>query len=151
MRAFIGQFDHVSLGVFGLGSLIGATWFVLLDLGVVLAAAALLIGSVALVTRHRWIEIGLLMVGIGLAAQVGYWIFGPPPIPPTVINPSLPPPFWGAPIPFEVVAPGTAGLLLGGGLLLTAIIGTWDMAEARRRERLQERHELRRARRMQGG
>jgi hypothetical protein len=151
VRAFIGQFDQVSLGVFGLGLAIGATWLVLLDLGIILAAVALVVGSVVLVTRHRWIEIALLMVGIGLVTNVGYGIFGPPQVPPMAIDPSLPPPSWGVPIPSEVVAPGMAGLLLAGGLLLTVVIGIWDLAEARRRERLQASHEIRRAKRLEGG
>jgi hypothetical protein len=71
MRAFIGQFDRVSLGVFLLGAAIGAIWLVALDLGVLLMAIAVLVGSVVLVIHHRWIEIGLLMIGIGLVVQLG--------------------------------------------------------------------------------
>ena len=144
MRAFVGQFDRVSLALFALGSGIGAVWLVALDLGMVLAATALVVGSIALVTRHRWIEIGLLMVGIGLVVQVGYWILGPPHEPP-----SLPPELGGA-IPPEVFAAGMAGLLLVGGLLLPTVVGVWDLWEARRRERLEASHERRRASRLEG-
>lgn len=141
MRAFIGQFDRFSLGVFLLGAAIGAVWLVALDLGVLLVALALLIGSVALIIQHRWLEIGLLMVGIGLVVQVGYWVFGVPPEPPIVYNPD------GMPfVAAEVFAPGMAGLLLFGGLTFTVVIGVWEMWEGRRRERLERRHRERRAR-----
>ena len=141
MRAFIGQFDRVSLGIFLLGAAIGAVCLVALDLGMLLVALALAIGSVALIIQHRWIEIGLLMVGIGLVVQVGYWIFGAPPEPPIVYDPD------GMPfVAAEVFAPGMAGLLLFGGLIFTAVIAAWELWEGRRRERLDRRHQERRAR-----
>lgn len=147
MRAFIGQFDRVSLGIFLLGAAIGVVWLVALDLGVLLVALVLLIGSVALIIQHRWIEIGLLMVGIGLVVQVGYWVFGEPPEPPLVFDPNG---GWYVPIAAEVYAPGMAGLLLFGGVVFTAVIGAWEMWEGRRRERLEERHRRRRARQTAG-
>ena len=141
MRAFIGQFDRVSLGIFLLGAAIGVVWLVALDLGVLLVALALVIGSVALIIQHRWIEIGLLMVGIGLVVQVGYWVFGVPPEPPVVYVPD------GMPfVAAEVFAPGMAGLLLFGGLIFIAVIAAWELWEGRRRERLDRRHRERRAR-----
>ena len=143
MRAFIGQFDRTSLGIFALGSAIGVAWLVALDLGIVLAGLAILIGSIALIIQHRWIEIGLLLVGIGLVVQVGYWIFGLPPEPPRVFDPEA---GWYLPVSAEVFAPGMAGLLLVGGLVFTIVIGGWEMAEGRRRERLDRRHRQRRAR-----
>jgi hypothetical protein len=140
MRAFIGQFDRVSSGIFLLGAGIGFVWLVALDIGVALAGLALLIGSVTLIIHHRWIEIGLLMVGIGLVVQAGYWTFGVPPEPPIVVNPD------GLPsIAAEVLAPGMAGLLLFGGVIFTVVIGAWEMWEGRRRERLDELHRRRRA------
>jgi Na+/phosphate symporter len=147
MRAFIGQFDRVSLGIFLLGAAIGVVWLVALDLGVLLVALVLVIGSVALIIQHRWIEIGLLMVGIGLVVQVGYWTFGQPPEPVPVFDPNG---GWYVPIAAEVYAPGMAGLLLFGGLIFTAVIATWDLWEGRRRERLEERHRRRRARQISG-
>ena len=147
MRAFIGQFDRVSLGIFLLGAAIGIVWLIALDLGVLLVALVLLIGSVALIIQHRWIEIGLLMVGIGLVVQVGYWVFGEPPEPPLVFDPNG---GWYVPIAAEVYAPGMAGLLLFGGVVFTAVIGAWEMWEGRRRERLEERHRRRRARQIAG-
>ncbi len=148
MRAFIGQFDRVSLGIFLLGAAIDAVWLVALDLGVLLVALVLLIGSVALIIQHRWIEIGLLMVGIGLVVQVGYWIFGEPPEPPFVFDPNG---GWHVPIAAEVYAPGMAGLLLFGGLIVTTVIAAWEIWEGRRRERLDERRRRRRARQIAGG
>jgi hypothetical protein len=140
MRAFVGQFDRTSLGIFLLGAALGVVWLVALDLGVLLVALALVIGSVALIIQHRWIEIGLLMVGIGLVVQVGYWVFGVPPEPPVVYDPD------GLPfIAAEVFAPGMAALLLFGGSIFTGVIGLWDMWEGRRRERLERRHRERRA------
>jgi len=147
MRAFIGQFDRVSLGIFLLGAAIGAVWLVALDLGVLLVGLVLVIGSVALIIQHRWIEIGLLMLGIGLVVQVGYWVFGEPPEPPLVFDPNG---GWYVPIAAEVYAPGMAGLLLFSGLLFTAVIAAWDLWEGRRRERLEERHRRRRARQISG-
>jgi len=147
MRAFIGQFDRVSLGIFLLGAVIGAVWLVALDLGMLLVALVLVIGSVALIIKHRWIEIGLLMVGIGLVVQVGYWIFGVPPEPPPVFDPNG---GWYVPLAAEVYAPGMAGLLLFGGLIFTAVIAVWEIWEGRRRERLDERHRRRRARQIAG-
>ena len=140
MRAFLGQFDGVSLGVFLLGTAIGAVWLLALDLGIVLAGIALLVGSVALIIHHRWIEIALLMIGIGLAVQVGYWIFGVPPEPPVVYDPNS-----MESIAAEVFAPGMAGVILVGGVAMGVIVGAWDMWEGRRRERLDERHRRRRA------
>lgn len=145
MRAFLGQFDRVSLDVFLLGTAIGAVWLVALDLGIMLAGVSLLVGSVALIIHHRWIEIALLMIGIGLVVQLGYWIFGVPPEPPVVIDPDVLEGY-GAPIVAEVIAPGMAGLILVGGVVLGAVVGAWDLWDGRRRERLQERHNRRRAR-----
>jgi hypothetical protein len=147
MRAFLGQFDRTSLGLFLLGAAIGAIWLVALDLGIVLAAIALLVGSVALVIHHRWIEIALLMIGIGLVVQVGYWIFGVPPEPPIVLAPDG---FGPSTIAAEVFAPGMAALILIGGVILGVVVGAWDMWEGRRRERLEERHARRRARQIAG-
>jgi hypothetical protein len=146
MRAFVGQFDRVLLGAFGLGAAIGAVWLVALDLGVALAGVALLIGTVALIIHHRWIEIGLLMIGIGLVIQVGYWMFGAPPAPPVVLDPAVPDGLLA--IPAEAFARGMAGLILIGGVLVAVIVGTWDVLEGRRRERLDERHRRRRARQL---
>jgi Na+/phosphate symporter len=143
MRAFIGQFDRVSSEIFLLGAATGVVWLVAVDLGVLVAALAIVIGSVALIIHHRWIEIGLLMVGIGLVAQVGYWIFGEPPEPPLVFDPIS---GWYVPLATEVFAPGMAGLLLIGGAIFTLVIGIWEMREGRRRERLDRRHRERRAR-----
>jgi len=136
VRAFLGQFDHVSLEVFGLGTAIGAIWLVALDLGVILAGTALLIGSVTLIIHHRWIEISLLMIGIGLVVQIGYWIFGVPPEPFIVPDPEG--------IAAEVFAPGMAALILVGGMILAAVVGAWDLWEGRRRRQLDDRHRRRR-------
>jgi hypothetical protein len=145
MRAFAGQFDHVSLQVFGLGAAIGAVWLVALDLGMALAGLTLLIGSVALITHHRWIEIALLMIGIGLVVMVGYATLGAPAVPPpAAIDPNMPA-AWPL-VVAEVFAPGMAGLILVGGVSLGAVVGTWDLLEGRRRQRLDERHRRRRAR-----
>jgi Na+/phosphate symporter len=143
MRAFIGQLDRVSAAMFLLGATIGVVWLVALDLGVLLVGLALLIGSVTLIIHHRWIEIGLLMVGIGLVVQLGYWILGTPPEPPLVFDPIG---GWYVPLATEVFAPGMAGLLLIGGAVFTVVIGAWEMREGRRRERLDRRHRERRAR-----
>lgn len=145
MRAFIGNFDHVSLAVVGLGGLIGAVWLVALDLGLILAAVTLLIGTIVLITRHRWIEIGLLMTAIGLVTVAGYSLLGDPEPPPIVRTPGLPSAYEA--IPVETFAPGMAWLLLVGGLALIVVIGAWDLSNARRRLRLEARHEARRARR----
>ena len=119
MRAFIGQFDRVSLGISLLGGGIGAVWLLAMDLGIALAAFTVLIGSVALIIHHRWIEIGLLMIGIGVVVVVGYWIFGAPPAPPLIVDPVT-----GAiPVPTEVIAPGMAGLILIGGIGLAVVVG----------------------------
>ena len=145
MRAFAGQFDHVSLQVFGLGAAIGAVWLIALDLGIALAGLTLLVGSVALIVHHRWIEIALLMIGIGLVVVVGYSIFGAPAVPPpAVIDPNMPAADPSL-VVAEVFAPGMAGLILVGGMILGAVVGTWDVLEGRRRQRLDERHRRRRA------
>lgn len=144
MRAFIGQFDQVSLGVVLSGAAIGAVWLIALDLGIALAGITLLVGSVLLIVHHRWIEIGLLMIGIGLVVVSGYALFGPPPELPAVIDPL------DAPVPgtivAEVFAPGMAGLLLIGGVAFTLMVAAWDLWEGLRRERLEARHRRRRAR-----
>jgi hypothetical protein len=145
VRAFLGQFDRASLGVLLLGAAIGVVWLVALDLGIALAGMTLLVGSVALIVHHRWIEIALLMVGIGLVVQVGYWSFGVPPEPPTVIDPGALGGY-GLPVVAEAFAPGMAGLILIGGVILGVVVGAWDLWEGRRRERLDERHRRRRAR-----
>jgi len=53
---------------------------------------------------------------------------------------------WYVPLATEVYAPGMAGLLLVGGTIFTVVIGVWEMREGRRRERLDRRHRVRRAR-----
>lgn len=144
MRAFIGQFDRVSLGVFLMGAAIGVIWLVALDLGVAAAGITVVIASIMLIIHHRWIEIGLLMIGIGLVVCLGYWALGsPPPPPPVAFDPNSPA---SATISVELFAPGMAGLFLIGGVLMSVVIGVWDMSEARRRERLDRRHRERRAR-----
>jgi len=143
LRAFIGEFDRVSAGIFLLGAAIGVVWLIALDLGVAAAWITVVIGSVALIIHHRWIEIGLLMIGIGLIVQLGYWAFGSPPAPPIVLDPNTPA---SAFVPVEMFAPGMAGLFLIGGVLLCVVIGARDMSDARRRERLDMRHRERRAR-----
>ena len=141
MRAFIGQFDRAALGILLLGAAIGVVWLVALDLGVVLAAVAVLIGSMTLIVRHRLIEIGLLMIGIGLVVQVGYWVFGQPPEPPIIYGSD------GMPtIPAELFAPVMAALLLIGGVVFSVVVGAWEMWEGRRRQRLERSHRARRAR-----
>ena len=144
MRAFIGQFDRVSLGIVLLSAGIGAVWLIALDLGIALAGITLLVGSVLLIVHHRWIEIGLLMIGIGLVVVSGYALLGPPPEPAAVIDPL------NAPVPGTIVAesfaPGMAGLLLIGGVAFTLVIAAWDLWEGLRRGRLEARHRRRRAR-----
>ncbi len=134
MRAFVGQFDRVSLGIIGFGVALGLIWLAAVDLGVALAGLVLIVASVALIVHHRWIEVALLMIAIGLTVQVGYGILGVPDVPSVTDNL----------IPTEAYAPGVAILLWAGGLLLGAVIGAWDMWEARRRERLDARHRRRR-------
>ncbi|MDQ4035258.1 MAG: hypothetical protein M3153_04940 [Chloroflexota bacterium] len=142
MRAFIGQFDRLSLGVSVLGAAIGAVWLLAMELGMLLTSITILIACIVLIIRHRWIEIGLLMIAIGLVVVVGYWIFGAPPRPRTVVDPVAE----GGPVPTEAFAPGMAGLILMGGLALTAVVAAWDLWEGRRRERLDRRHRGRRER-----
>jgi hypothetical protein len=135
MRAFLGEFDRVTLGVTVAGIAIGAVWVALLDLGVVIAFAVLLVASIALITRRRWIEIGLMLVAIGATVQLGYALLGVPP---------LPPPGTGGPEDLEIVAPGVAGLLMYGGIVMVFIVGAWDLWEGLRRERLDREHRRRR-------
>jgi hypothetical protein len=95
------------------------------------------VGSIALIIHHRWIEIGLLMIGIGLVVQLGYWAFGSPPAPPIVFDAENSAP---ATVSVEIFGPAMAGLFLIGGAGLSVVIGAWNMSEARRRERLDRRH-----------
>ena len=139
MRAFLGEFDRVTLGVVAAGFAIGVVWVALLDLGVVIAFATLLVGSIVLISRRRWIEIGLLLVAIGATVQLGYAVFGAPP---------PPPPGSAGPEDLEFVAPGVAGLLTYGGVAMVVIVGAWDLWEGLRRERLDREHRRRRSRQM---
>ena len=116
MRAFFGEFDRLSLGVLLIGASIGAVWLVAMNLGMLLATIAITVGCVTLIIRHRWIEIGLLMIAIGLVVVVGYGIIGSPPVRP----PSVDPVTGGTTVPPEVFGPGMAGLILIGGFGLTA-------------------------------
>lgn len=134
MRAFVGQFDRVSLGVIGLGVALGVIWLAAVDLGVALAGLVVIVAAIALIVHHRWIEIALLMIAIGVTVQVGYGILGVPDVPQVTDF-----------VPTEAYAPGIATLLWAGGLLLGAIVGAWDLWEARRRERLEARHRRRRS------
>lgn len=140
MRAFIGEFDRLSLGVSLLGAAIGAVWLLAMELGILLASITILVACVALIIHHRWIEIGLLMIAIGLVVVVGYRIFGAPSVPPAVVDPIT----GATPVPTEAFAPGMAGLILIGGLGLTAVVAAWDLWEGHRRERLDRRHRQRR-------
>jgi hypothetical protein len=139
MRAFLGEFDRVTLGVAAAGVAIGTIWMALLDLGVVIAFATLLVGSIVLITRRRWIEIGLMLVAIGTTVQLGYALFGAPP-PPS--------PGTAGPEDLELVAPGVAGLLTYGGIAMVVVVGAWDLWEGLRRERLDREHRRRRSRQM---
>ena len=140
MRAFIGEFDRLSLGVTLCGAAIGALWLVSVDLGVLAAALALTIGGVVLIVRHRWIEIALLMMSISGVVLLGDVVLGGPPVPPARVAG-----YHVAPVATETMARGVAVLVLIGGVALGLVVGTWDFAEARRRERLDRRHRGRRA------
>lgn len=135
MRAFVGQFDRVSLRVIGLGVALGLIWLAAVDLGVALAGLVVIVAAISLIIHHRWIEIALLMIAIGITVQIGYGILGVPDVPQVTSD------F----VPTEAYAPGIATLLWAGGLLLGAIVGAWDLWEARRRERLEARHRRRRS------
>jgi hypothetical protein len=135
MRAFLGEFDRVTLGVILAGIAIGAIWVALLDLGVVIAFIVLLIASIVLISRRRWIEIGLMLVAIGATAQLGYALFGAP---------AIPPPGTSGPEDLEIVAPGVAGLIMYGGIAMVLFVGAWDLWEGLRRERLDRAHRRRR-------
>ncbi len=135
MRAFVGQFDRVSLGVVGLGVALGVIWLAAVDLGVALAGLVVIVAAISLIIHHRWVEIALLMIAVGVTVQVGYGIFGVPAVPQVT----------GGFVPTEAYAPGLATLLWAAGLMLGAVVGAWDMWEARRRERLEARHRRRRS------
>ncbi len=140
MRAFIGEFDRLSVAVTLSGAAIGALWLVSVDLGVLTAALGLTIGGVILIVRHRWIEIALLMISISGVVLLGDVVFGGPPVTPLDIT--------GYPedrVSAETLARGVAVLVLIGGVAFGLVVGTWDFAEARRRERLDRRHRGRRA------
>ncbi len=139
MRAFIGQFDRVSLAIAGSGIALGILWLAAVDLGVAFAGVVIVVAAISLIIHHRWIEIGVLMVAIGLTAQLGYGLLGTPVVPPFPEDGT---------IPTEAYAPGVATMLWVGGLLLAVVIGAWDMWEAQRRERLDERHRQRRRERI---
>lgn len=135
MRAFIGQFDRVSLAIAALGIGVGIIWLVAVDLGVALAGVVLAVGAIALIAHHRWIEIAILMVSLGATVDIGYRLLGPP-VPPREPEGFVP--------PTEVYAPGLAPMLWVGGGLLGIVVGVWDVREGRRRERLEARHRRRR-------
>ncbi len=137
MRAFIGQFDQVSLAIVAVGFALGVVWLAAVDLGVGLAGLVVVVAAIALVIHHRWIEIALLMIAIGVTVQLGYGLVGAPEVPASSSD---------GVIPTEAFAPGIATMLWVGGLGLAIAVGAWDMWEARRRERLDRRHRSRRER-----
>ena len=78
MRSLLARLDRLSWIVIGAGLVVGMLWVLVLPLGIALSGIAGLFSLIVLGFRGRWLEIGLLLVAIGLVPLLAYRWFGAP-------------------------------------------------------------------------
>ncbi|HET8777534.1 MAG TPA: hypothetical protein VFN76_07735 [Candidatus Limnocylindria bacterium] len=136
MRTFVGELDRFTAVVVAIGSVVGLLWALILPVGIGLSGFVAAVGAMLLVIRRRWLEIGLLLLPIGLIPLVAYRWFGAP------VVEALP----GDRPSLELIAPGAAYLFFIVGLAVTMVAGWHDLRNAQRRERVEAAHAERRRR-----
>ena len=134
MRGFLRQLDGLTGLVALLGALCGAVWIVSTGIGVSLTIVVLLLGTMLLLVRRRWIEIGVLFLVAGGLPALWYRLFGEPPD--TLRRDFL---------PIEAIAPGGATFLAIIGLVVLGVAGLAEFRDVSRREHQEARHLERRA------
>ncbi|MGH2444795.1 MAG: hypothetical protein ACRDGD_01955 [Candidatus Limnocylindria bacterium] len=137
MRAFAGQLDRFTLAVVIGGMAIGLLWLVSVVAGLIVAGLVVVVACVVFVTRHRWLEIGLLMVVIGLVPAIAYRLFGAPPSQPI------------GTLPVELAASTAAEMLVIIGVVVLLVMGVLEVTTARHRERQAAIHDERKRRRLE--
>lgn len=141
MRAFVGQLDRFTLWVLLGGLALGALWLISLRLGIIASGFVVIVAPILFVTRHRWLEIGLLLVATGLVPSVSYQLFGGPPARPLLDD--------GTTIPVENYAHASAYVLVFLGTVVLLVTVVLDLLAARRRERLGRLHDARKRTRLE--
>jgi hypothetical protein len=125
MRTLLAELGGTTWAAVAVGLLVGALWLVSLPAALALSGLVAPIGAILLVTRRRWLDIGLLIAGIGIVPLVAYRLFGAP---------IVEPPFREDAVPVELLAPGTAYVLFVIGAAVLLVAGTFELRNARRRE-----------------
>ena len=112
MRSLLRGFDRLTGTVVGIGLAVGLAWVLLLPLGIALSGVVAVLGTVLLAFRRRWLEIGLLLLSMGLVPLLAYRWFGAP----VVATVS------GDRLSMELMAPGAAYVffVIGLGVAITA-------------------------------
>jgi hypothetical protein len=113
MRSLLARLDRLSWIVIGVGVVVGLLWVLVLPLGIALSGIAGLFSLIVLGFRRRWLEIGLLLVAIGLVPLLAYRWFGAPLV--DGLGPDE--------LSMELMAPGAAYVFFVIGLAITLAAG----------------------------
>ena len=113
MRSLLARLDRLSWIAIAAGLLVGSVWVLLLPIGIALSGIVGLFSLIVLGMRARWLEIGLLLAGIGLVPLLAYRWFGAPIVDSLGENE----------LSLELMAPGAAYLFFIVGLAVTVVSG----------------------------
>lgn len=113
MRSLLARLDRLSWIVIGAGLVVGVLWVLVLPLGIALSGIAGLFSLIVLGFRGRWLEIGLLLVAIGVMPLLFYRWFGAPLV--DGLGPDE--------LSMELMAPGAAYVFFVIGLAITLAAG----------------------------
>ncbi|HJP71419.1 MAG TPA: hypothetical protein VJ975_06845 [Candidatus Limnocylindria bacterium] len=113
MRSLLARLDRLSWIAIGAGLFVGLAWVLVLPLGIALSGIVGLFSLIVLGIRGRWLEVGLLLTGIGLVPLLAYRWFGAPPVDSLGENE----------LSMELMAPGAAYVFFVLGLAVTVISG----------------------------
>jgi hypothetical protein len=111
MRTIPARLDRLSWVAVGAGLLVGIIWVLVLPLGIALSGIVGLFSLVVLGMKRRFLEIGLLLVGIGLVPLLAYRWFGAPLVDSLGENE----------LSLELMAPGAAYVFFVIGLAITVL------------------------------
>lgn len=120
MSSLLARLDRLSWVAIGSGLAVGLVWVLVLPVGIALSGIVGLFSLIVLGMRGRWLEIGLLLAGIGVVPLLAYRWFGAP------LVDSL----GEDELSMELMAPGAAYVFLVTGLAIAIVAGL--LARSRR-------------------
>lgn len=115
MRSLLARLDRLSWITIGIGLFVGLVWVLVLPLGIALSGIVGLFSLIVLGFRQRWLEIGLLLVAIGVVPLLAYRWFGAPVVDTLGANE----------LSMELMAPGAAYVFFVIGLAIMIVAGLW--------------------------